>query len=68
VIPQQDPNPFRPKGPKIVFFFIASIAHPGGEVTRRRITADDLAHARTLAWQIADDLDRPVTSVEVWKD
>lgn len=51
-----------------MFFYIASIAHPGGEVTRRRVAVDDYTQARKLAWQIADDLDRPVTSVEVWKD
>ncbi len=51
-----------------MYFYTAPIAHPGGEVTRRRVAADDLAAARKFAWQIADGLDRPVSSVEVWKD
>lgn len=51
-----------------MFFFTAQLAHPDGETTRRRVVADSVAEARTLAWQIADDLDRPVTSVEVWQD
>lgn len=50
-----------------MFFYTASIAHPGGETTRRRVAADDLAEARRLAWRIADDLGREVSTVEVWK-
>lgn len=49
-----------------MYFFTAQIAHPNGETTRRRVTADSIAEARTKAWQIADSLDREVTSVEVW--
>lgn len=49
-------------------FYAVSIAHPEGDVTRRRVTADSLAEARKFAWQIADELDRPATSVEAWRD
>lgn len=51
-----------------MYFFTASIGHPNGETTRRRITADSIADARTIAWQIADGLGRECSSVEVWSD
>lgn len=47
-------------------FFTAQIAHPNGETTRRQVTADDIAEARTKAYQVADSLGREWTSVEVW--
>ena len=50
-----------------MYFYIASIAHPGGEATRRRITADSAIDAQRIAWQIAGSLGREVSSVEVWR-
>lgn len=49
-----------------MYFFTVSIAHANRDVTYRRVAADDLAAARKLAWQIADELG-DVTSVEVWR-
>lgn len=48
-------------------FYTAQIAHPGGETTRRQIAADTITDARRLAYNIADDLGRPYSSVEVWR-
>lgn len=47
-------------------FYTLSIGHPNGEITRRRIAADSIAEARTIAWRIAGGLGREVSSVEVW--
>ena len=49
-----------------MYFFTASLARTNGEVTYRRVAADDVYEARTKAWDIADELG-DVTSVEVWK-
>lgn len=47
-------------------FFTASIAHVNGEITNRRIVADDYKAARKAASRIAAGLE-DVTSVEVWQ-
>jgi hypothetical protein len=58
--------PIRPEEPT-VYFYTASIAHPNGETTRRRITADSDADARKVAHRVADSLGREYSSVEIWR-